>query len=97
MSISWGEKISSLRHKSQVYFACKVMAKRLKAYLVGFTQHVSDYMDACDMLFTKPGDSIKEQVEKGFELLHSARAREQMQAAKRLQFPLVCSCSCFPC
>lgn len=76
------------------------MAKRLKAYLVGFTQHVSDYMDACDILFTKPGGSIKEQVEKGLELLHSARVREQMQAAqtaKRLQFPLVCSCPCFPC
>lgn len=95
-----GEKISSPRHKSPVYFACKVMAKRPKAYLVGFTQHVSDYMDACDILFTKPGGSIKEQVEKGFELLHSVRAREQMQAAQaanRLQFPLVRSCPCFPC
>ena len=91
-------------------------------HLVGFTEHVSDYMDACDVLFTKPGgitsteglvkgipmvhtapipgcetrnrqffeergmsvagDSIKEQVEKGFELLHSAQAREWMQAAQ---------------
>lgn len=91
-------------------------------HLVGFTEHVSDYMDACDVLFTKPGgitsteglvkgipmvhtapipgcetrnreffvergmsvagDSIKEQVEKGFELLHSAEARKVMQKAQ---------------
>lgn len=50
----------------------KEFGKRPNIRIVGFTHHVSRYMDACDVLFTKPGGlTSTEGAVKGIPMVHT--------------------------
>lgn len=78
------ELVRKCRHGEQVVIICGYNKKRARTLrfqflgnpnvrVIGFTEHVAEYMAACDVIFTKPGGlSSTEAAVKGIPIVHTA-------------------------
>lgn len=78
------ELVWKCRHGEQIVIICGYNKKRARTLrfqfagnknvrVIGFTEHVAEYMAACDVIFTKPGGlSSTEAAVKGIPIVHTA-------------------------